>query len=39
MPGRPIPSRPDNVDELILDEHKTVFPGQRPEVAARWTGT
>ena len=35
----PDPFAPDNVDELILDEYKTVFPGRRPEVIARWTGT
>lgn len=35
----PDPFAPDNVDELILDEYKTVFPGQRPGIIARWTGT
>ena len=35
----PDPFAPDGVDELILDEYRTVFPGQKPHVLARWTGT
>ncbi|WP_032918299.1 TIGR03364 family FAD-dependent oxidoreductase [Mesorhizobium erdmanii] len=29
----------DAVDQLILDEFKTLFGGKAPEVVARWTGT
>ena len=35
----PDPFAPEGVDELILDEYRTVFPGQNPSVIARWTGT
>ena len=35
----PDPFAPDDVDELILDEYKAVFAGQKPAVSARWTGT
>ncbi|HEY6630035.1 MAG TPA: TIGR03364 family FAD-dependent oxidoreductase [Rhizobiaceae bacterium] len=35
----PDPFATDGVDELILDEYRRVFAGQRPEVVARWTGT
>lgn len=35
----PDPFAPDGVDELILDEYRTVFPGRKPDVVARWTGT
>jgi FAD dependent oxidoreductase TIGR03364 len=35
----PDPFAPDDVDELILDEYKAVFAGQKPTVSARWTGT
>jgi FAD dependent oxidoreductase TIGR03364 len=35
----PDPFAPEGVDELILDEYRTVFPGQHPSVIARWTGT
>jgi glycine/D-amino acid oxidase-like deaminating enzyme len=35
----PDPFAPNGVDELILDEYRTVFAGQNPAVSARWTGT
>ncbi len=35
----PDPFDPEGVHELILDEYRTVFPGQHPSVIARWTGT
>jgi FAD dependent oxidoreductase TIGR03364 len=35
----PDPFAADGVDELILDEYRTVFAGQKPAVVARWTGT
>jgi FAD dependent oxidoreductase TIGR03364 len=35
----PDPFAPEGVDELILDEYRTVFPGWNPSVIARWTGT
>jgi hypothetical protein len=35
----PDPFAADTVDEIILDEYRTVFTGAQPKVIARWTGT
>jgi FAD dependent oxidoreductase TIGR03364 len=35
----PDPFAPTAVDELILDEYRHVFAGQRPQIVERWTGT